>query len=35
MFVPLLLNQLLEDNIITEDEWISFKKKLKIDEIDN
>ena len=23
-----LLNQLLEDNIITKDEWTSFKKKL-------
>lgn len=27
-FFSLLLNQLLEDNIITKDEWVSFKKKL-------
>jgi len=27
-FAYLLLDQLLEDNIITKDEWTSFKKKL-------
>ena len=27
-FASLLLNQLLEDNIITKEEWASFKKKL-------
>lgn len=27
-FASLLLDQLLEDNIITKEEWASFKKKL-------
>ncbi|MBO4623290.1 MAG: hypothetical protein J5691_05310 [Bacilli bacterium] len=27
-FASLLLDQLLEDNIITRDEWVTFKKKL-------
>ena len=28
-FASLLLDQLLKDEIITKDEWITFKKKLK------
>ena len=27
-FASLLLDQLLEDNIIIRDEWVTFKKKL-------
>ena len=27
-FASLLLDQLLEDKIITKDEWVTFKKKL-------
>lgn len=27
-FASLLLNQLLKDNIITKDEWATFRKKL-------